>query len=321
MRCWRPLPPCLSAKRSRAARRIHRQQQEEAVAVLLGGKVWGWQVPPLPAALAMNSLAVLLLLLASHATGCLIMCSLRRNAKEAVSDLGQKAAKALQSGTKWFMKASKTLVTQVQQRLEHHGGSNAAAGQERPFSPGEPEPFHYDWATQLARISPGSRSAALGAMAEDDRLAVQDDGGSGGNANEPEERRMLRQRRIQEKHERMMRQLTEKRARDEAEAAEKSGKVELRASLQPKIDAWSAGKKDNIRALLASLHTVLWEDSGWTPPSMAEMVDNNKVKRTYMKANLVVHPDKVKQKGGSLEQVTAADMVFHVLKAAWSKFV
>ena len=39
-----------------------------------------------------------------------------------------------------------------------------------------------------------------------------------------------------------------------------------------------------------------------------------------MKANLVVHPDKVKQKGGSLEQVTAADMVFHVLKAAWSKF-
>lgn len=72
-------------------------------------------------------------------------------------------------------------------------------------------------------------------------------------------------------------QLTEKRARDEAEAAEKSGKVELRASLQPKIDAWSAGKKDNIRALLASLHTVLWEDSGWTPPSMAEMVDNNKV--------------------------------------------
>lgn len=27
------------------------------------------------------------------------------------------------------------------------------------------------------------------------------------------------------------------------------------------------------------------------------------VKRVYMKANLVVHPDKVKQKGGTLEQV------------------
>ena len=44
------------------------------------------------------------------------------------------------------------------------------------------------------------------------------------------------------------------------------------------------------------------------------------VKRFYMKANLVVHPDKVKQKGGTLEQVATADMVFDVLKAAWGKF-
>ena len=44
------------------------------------------------------------------------------------------------------------------------------------------------------------------------------------------------------------------------------------------------------------------------------------VKRVYMKANLVVHPDKVKQKGGSLEQVATADMVFDVLKGAWGKF-
>ena len=113
--------------------------------------------------------------------------------KEVVSDLGQKAAKALQSGTKWFMKASKTLVTQVQQRLDHggavhsgaaHGGAGGGAVGPRPAAqqqqqqqqqqgPGEPAPFHYDWAAQLARISPGSRSAALGAMTEDDRLAVQ----------------------------------------------------------------------------------------------------------------------------------------------------
>ena len=30
---------------------------------------------------------------------------------------------------------------------------------------------------------------------------------------------------------------------------------------------------------------------------------NAQVKRSYMKANLVVHPDKVKQKGGTVEQV------------------
>ncbi|KAI3432590.1 hypothetical protein D9Q98_004138 [Chlorella vulgaris] len=531
------------------------------------------------------------------------------NSKEVVNELGQKAAKALQSSTNWFMKASRTLVTQVQQRLDGtvggSGGAAAGGSAGRPSQGvGEPEPFHYDWAAQLARISPGSRSAAIEAMGEDDRLAVQrildestmgdsfmgsqeydgyasspssshqpeprgqrpaqqpraavaagagaaaaaggqprdsrphptpavamagtehrrpaaaaaaaasaplsqqppqydqlfgqeaaaaasapaqplqaeqrkrqalqvssppdaaedllgmhsttgsrsvgapsasssappqpsqpataaqqpeeDDllGFSGGGAerapsggshvqqpssassstahidslfavpapavplssgggrsggrpggasaggggsrpaagsssgrgagldsmidlggglpavdtagfaalyqddqeggadggDEPEMRRALRQRRVQATHERMMRQLAEKRARDDSEAAEKSGKVELRSSLQPKIDAWAAGKKDNIRALLASLHTVLWPDSGWTAPSMADMLDNNKVKRVYMKANLVVHPDKVKQKGGSLEQVTTADMVFHILNKAWIKF-
>lgn len=44
------------------------------------------------------------------------------------------------------------------------------------------------------------------------------------------------------------------------------------------------------------------------------------MKRSYMKANLVVHPDKVKQKGGSVEQIVIADMAFDTLKTAWSKF-
>jgi hypothetical protein len=41
------------------------------------------------------------------------------------------------------------------------------------------------------------------------------------------------------------------------------------------------------------------------------------VKRCYMKANLLVHPDKVKQKGGSLEQLVTADIAFDILKVAW----
>lgn len=40
-----------------------------------------------------------------------------------------------------------------------------------------------------------------------------------------------------------MSQLAEQRARDEAEEAERSGKVELRGTLKPKVDAWAAGKK------------------------------------------------------------------------------
>ena len=45
------------------------------------------------------------------------------------SDLGQKAAKALHSGTKWLMKASRSLVTQVQHRLDQHAESAGAAGE------------------------------------------------------------------------------------------------------------------------------------------------------------------------------------------------
>ena len=78
--------------------------------------------------------------------------------------------------------------------------------------------------------------------------------------------------------------------------------------------------QDNIRALLSTLHTILWENSGWTPPGMTDLVEPSKVKRSYMKANLVVHPDKVKQKGGTVEQIVIADMAFDTLKTAWSRF-
>lgn len=78
--------------------------------------------------------------------------------------------------------------------------------------------------------------------------------------------------------------------------------------------------QDNIRALLSSLHTILWENSGWTPPQMTDLVEVSRVKRSYMKANLVVHPDKVKQKGGTVEQIVVADMAFDALKVAWAKF-
>ena len=78
--------------------------------------------------------------------------------------------------------------------------------------------------------------------------------------------------------------------------------------------------QDNIRALLASLHTILWEGSGWTPPGLTDLVEAPRVKKAYMRANLVVHPDKVRQKGGTVEQIVIADMAFDALKTAWGKF-
>ncbi|KAL3136427.1 hypothetical protein ABBQ38_005683 [Trebouxia sp. C0009 RCD-2024] len=138
---------------------------------------------------------------------------------------------------------------------------------------------------------------------------------------EPAYRKELRQKRVREMHQRMQAQLAEKQARDASESSEKEEKVDLRSRVvKPRIEAWTQGKKDNIRALLSTLHTVLWEGSGWAPPQMTDLVETGKVKRQYMKANLIIHPDKVKQKGGTVEQIVIADMAFDVLKNAWGKF-
>lgn len=65
---------------------------------------------------------------------------------------------------------------------------------------------------------------------------------------------------------------------------------------------------------------MVWPDSGWTPVSVGDLLEPGQVKRVYMRANLLVHPDKVRQRNGSADQVAIADMVFDVLKDAWNVF-
>ncbi|XP_036777287.1 cyclin-G-associated kinase isoform X3 [Manis pentadactyla] len=62
--------------------------------------------------------------------------------------------------------------------------------------------------------------------------------------------------------------------------------------LKLKLLDWTDGKERNIRALLSTLHTALWDGSRWTPVGMADLVTPGQVKRQYRRAVLVVHPDK-----------------------------
>ncbi|KAL1228122.1 Cyclin-G-associated kinase [Trichinella pseudospiralis] len=84
-----------------------------------------------------------------------------------------------------------------------------------------------------------------------------------------------------------------------------------------KIRTWIEGKERNIRGLLCSLHTVLWEgNEKWDVIGMAELVTAAQVKKYYRKACLAVHPDKLV--GTPHEQL--AKMIFMELNDAWSEF-
>ncbi|XP_072214935.1 cyclin-G-associated kinase [Excalfactoria chinensis] len=97
-------------------------------------------------------------------------------------------------------------------------------------------------------------------------------------------------------------------------------KQEMSKDMDPlklKILEWIEGKERNIRALVSTLHTVLWEgENKWKPVSMADLVTPEQVKKYYRKAVLVVHPDKAT--GQPYEQY--AKMIFMELSDAWSEF-
>uniref|UniRef100_A0A2K6C4R3 Cyclin G associated kinase n=1 Tax=Macaca nemestrina TaxID=9545 RepID=A0A2K6C4R3_MACNE len=87
--------------------------------------------------------------------------------------------------------------------------------------------------------------------------------------------------------------------------------------LKLKLLDWIEGKERNIRALLSTLHTVLWDgESRWTPVAMADLVAPEQVKKHYRRAVLAVHPDKAA--GQPYEQ--HAKMIFMELNDAWSEF-
>ncbi|KAF4225001.1 hypothetical protein CNMCM6457_008761 [Aspergillus fumigatiaffinis] len=107
-------------------------------------------------------------------------------------------------------------------------------------------------------------------------------------------------------------------ANQAAERADEE-KFALGESVDARLNAWKGGKQDNLRALLASLDTVLWPEAGWKKVNMSELILPNKVKVQYMKGIAKVHPDKIPT-DATTEQRMIAGAVFGVLNEAWDKF-
>ncbi|EED86568.1 predicted protein [Thalassiosira pseudonana CCMP1335] len=126
--------------------------------------------------------------------------------------------------------------------------------------------------------------------------------------------------RVAEMEQSQQKAVAELRAREEQKAKADAEEDVIRQRLDGKLKVWSEehGKKKQLRALLANLHTILWEGSGWKQVSLADVLDDSKVKRVYHKASRVVHPDKA----GHLdaEKRFVAKRVFDALTQAKVEF-
>ncbi|XP_027092051.1 uncharacterized protein [Coffea arabica] len=138
-----------------------------------------------------------------------------------------------------------------------------------------------------------------------------------GETVERRSRRLNQHIKIQE---RMFKALEEKTQRDLEAQYEQEERHRLADCLDNDIKRWSAGKENNLRALLSSLQDVLWPESGWQPVSLADLITSVSVIKVYKKASMCFHPDKVQQRGCNLQQKYIAEKVFDVLKEARSNF-
>ncbi|MCE3052242.1 hypothetical protein HAX54_051976 [Datura stramonium] len=137
---------------------------------------------------------------------------------------------------------------------------------------------------------------------------------------ETEERRRARLERHHRTQERAAKALAEKNQRDLQVQMEQQERHRISETLDIEIKRWAAGKEGNLRALLSTLQYVLWPECGWQPVSLTDLITGASVKKVYRKATLCIHPDKVQQKGATLQQKYVAEKVFDMLKEAWNKF-
>ncbi|KAI0337939.1 hypothetical protein BDW22DRAFT_1488020 [Trametopsis cervina] len=107
---------------------------------------------------------------------------------------------------------------------------------------------------------------------------------------------------------------------NQAAEAEDQEKHALKDAVDAKLIAWKGGKETNLRALIASLDTVLWPELGLQKVGMHELVTPAQVKIRYTKAIAKLHPDKLNVNNTTVEQRMIANGVFGALNEAWNSF-
>lgn len=136
----------------------------------------------------------------------------------------------------------------------------------------------------------------------------------------PEERKRLR-RQFQEQKAAKMQAAQERYRQVEAQRQhEQEERKQMEELYGEKVDEWLNKHRGNIRSMLASLHEMVGDDIGWKRVGMGDLVTAAAVKKVYYKAQLIIHPDKVTQRGGDATQRYLANKLFHELQDAYNAF-
>ncbi|KAK6256761.1 hypothetical protein QUC31_000220 [Theobroma cacao] len=144
--------------------------------------------------------------------------------------------------------------------------------------------------------------------------------GLDGATGESAQRCKARLERHQRTAERAAKALAEKNKRDLLAQKEQAERNRLAEPLDAEVKRWSSGKQGNLRALLSTLQYILGPDCGWQPIPLTDIIATAAVKKAYRKATLCVHPDKLQQRGASIQQKYTCEKVFDLLKEGWNKF-
>ena len=142
-----------------------------------------------------------------------------------------------------------------------------------------------------------------------------------GHEDDSEARKKARAARHERNRKRIADKLQEKRDREAKALAEQAERQVLKDLIGADIDEWLRKNQNNIRTMLANLADVLWEGHGYKSPDLNDLLSPNAVKKSYHKALVIIHPDKVRQKfGGDMDKVFVADKVFDQVRDAFKAF-
>ncbi len=91
--------------------------------------------------------------------------------------------------------------------------------------------------------------------------------------------------------------------------------------LESKLQTWELnpnGTRRNLRNLIASLHTILWVDSGWKTLSLIQLMDITQIKKAYRQILIIAHPDKLTQNPPEHQVIGAR--IFDVITTSFKQY-